>query len=93
VAVASTDRLERSALELAGSDDQDAAVTALLEAAGGDRTALELARNQVARRLHSHVGDWRAGAALGLLNKALVKVGWTDPYDWKIRWSQPFRRP
>jgi hypothetical protein len=96
VAATTSDMIERRAFELAGTGDagnHDGAVAALVEAAGGDRAALEEARNRVARRLHGHAGDWPATAALGLLNRALVSTGWSDPYDWRIRWSQPFRRP
>lgn len=91
--VAITDSIEQRAFELAGATDTEVAVGALTELARGDREAIELARNRVARRLHGHASDWCASQALGLLNQALVKVGWTDPYDWKIRWSRPFRRP
>jgi hypothetical protein len=92
MAAATSDDIRRLATELAGTRSADA-VAQLIEAAGGDRSAIEAARNDVARRLHGNAGDWSATAALAVLNKALVSSGWTDKYDWKIRWSQPFRRP
>jgi hypothetical protein len=92
-----SDVVAERALELAGSGDApvdvEAAVAELISVAGGDRAALEAARNRLARRLLGRAGDWQAAAALGLLNKALVSAGWRDPYDWKVRWSQRFRRP
>jgi hypothetical protein len=90
---ATSDDIRALGLELAGSPDRDDRVARLVEAAGGDRFVLESARNDVAKALHGKAGDFTATSALALLNKALVSVGWTDPYDWKIRWSQRFRRP
>jgi hypothetical protein len=75
---ATSDAIEQRAAELAASTDRDDAVTQLLTLVDGDREALGAARNRVVRQV---------------LNKALVAVGWKDPYDWKIRWSQPFKRP
>ncbi len=93
MAAVTSDDIRRLATELAGSTDHPAAVAKLVEAAAGDRPTLEAARDRVARGLHGNAGDWTATSALALLNKALVSVGWTDRYDWKVRWSQPFRRP
>jgi hypothetical protein len=59
---------------------------------GDDRALLEAAQRELALHLHSHPDDWVATAALILLNKALVQYGWSDPYDWKVRWSQ-HRKP
>lgn len=89
-----TDTLEARALELAtaGTDPGEAAA-ALARGAGGDREALEEARNRIARRMHGNVGDVAAGAALALLNKALVQVGWHDPYQWKQRLGGRLRKP
>ena len=80
-------------MELAASGDRAGAVAELVELAGGDRDALGAARNAVAGRLRANAGDHAATAALTLLNKALVNVGWVDRYDWKIRWTQRFKRP
>jgi hypothetical protein len=93
MAAATTDEIRDLAIELGPTTDGEAAVARLVEAAGGDRAAIEAARDEVARRLHGNAGDWAATSALGLLNKTLVSMGWYDKYDWKIRWSQPFRRP
>jgi hypothetical protein len=87
------DAIERKAIDLAAATDRQDAVDQLLALAGGDRDALGAARVQVARRLRADSGDHTATAALTLLNKALVQVGWVDRYDWKIRWTQRFKRP
>ena len=93
MAAATTDEIRDLATELGPTTDGEAAVARLVEAAGGDRAAIEAARDDVARHLHGNAGDWAATSALSLLNKTLVSMGWYDKYDWKIRWSQPFRRP
>jgi hypothetical protein len=93
MAVATTDEIRDLATELGSETDRDASVARLIEAAGGDRAAVEAARDDVARRLHGNAADWTATAALTLLNKTLVSMGWQDKYDWKIRWGQRFRRP
>jgi 3-hydroxyisobutyrate dehydrogenase-like beta-hydroxyacid dehydrogenase len=84
--------VERRAIELAASnpapgDARNAAAEQLLVLAGGDREVLSDARNRLAARLRSNAGDHGATGALTLLNKALVLLGWTDKYDWKIRWN------
>jgi hypothetical protein len=66
---------------------------ALWEAAGDNRVAVEAARDHVAARIHRSVDDWDATAALTLLNKALSDMPRTDPLDWRVRWTQRFRRP
>jgi glutamate/tyrosine decarboxylase-like PLP-dependent enzyme len=93
MAAATTDEIQDLATELGAGSDADAAVARLIEAAGGDKAIIEAARDQVARALHGNAGDWTATGALTLLNKTLVSMGWYDKYDWKIRWSQRFRRP
>jgi hypothetical protein len=65
--------------------DKEAAARQLIDSAGGDRHALEQARNAYARRLHGRSDDWTATAALSLLNRALTDSGWIDPFDWKGR--------
>lgn len=89
-----TDTLEARALELAtdGTDPAEAAA-ALARDAAGEREALEEARNRIARRMHGNVDDTTAGAALALLNTALVQVGWQDPYQWKQRLGGRLRKP
>lgn len=79
--------VERAAeLASGGSPDGvDDAADLLIEAAGADRDSLEEARNIYARRLHGRSADWAATGALRLLNRALTRYGWIDPYEWKHR--------
>jgi hypothetical protein len=101
-----TETLEAYALQLAngepgadgttggvGAVDPEHGAEALVEAAGGDRDALETARNRMAQRLYGNSGNVAAGAALSLLNKALVRIGWVDPYDWRPRLGNRLRKP
>lgn len=88
-----SDVIEQKAAELAGSADQDAALDELVALVGDDRAGLEAARNAVAKRLHRNTGDWEATASLALLNRAVAKVGWVDPYDWRGRLGNRFRKP
>jgi hypothetical protein len=81
------------AAELARSVSPDSAVEALAAAAGGDRGTIEAARDQVAAHLHTAVDDWDATAALTLLNRTLATMPRHDPLDWRVRWTQRFRRP
>lgn len=85
--------MAKAASQLAASGISDHSVEALLAAAGGDRQALERARNQVASRLRAVSDDWEATAALTLLNRALASMPRPDPLDWRVRWSQRFRKP
>ena len=71
----------------------DAAGGELLEAAGGDRRAIEAARDRVAAKLRRRVDDFEATATLTFLNRALAGLPIDDPLDWKVRWTQRFRRP
>jgi hypothetical protein len=71
----------------------EAAGAALLQLAGGDRRAVEAARDRVAARLRARVDDFEATATLTLLNRALAALPIHDPLDWKVRWTQRFRRP
>lgn len=71
----------------------DAAGAELLDAAGGDRRVVETARDRVAARLRARVDDFEATATLTLLNGALAALPIHDPLDWKVRWTQRFRRP
>lgn len=79
--------VERAAELAAGGspDGIDDAADLLIEAADGDREALEEARNVYARRLHGRSADWTATGSLRLLNRALTRFGWIDPYEWKHR--------
>lgn len=83
------DTLCARALELSPGD---ASESELVVMAGDDRDALEAARNRVAYRLHGHADDYTATGALTLLNRALVRYGWTERYDWKVRWAK-HRKP
>jgi hypothetical protein len=65
--------------------DKESGARQLIERAGGDRPALEEARNVYARHLHGRSDDWNATGALSLLNRALTDSGWVDPFDWKGR--------
>lgn len=65
----------------------------LLDVAGGDRKVVETARDRVAAKLARAVDDFEATATLTLLNRALAGLPIHDPLDWKVRWSQRFRRP
>ena len=81
------------AAELARSDSPGAATEALVTAAGGARQTIEAARDRVAAHLHTAVDDWDATAALTLLNRTLAGMPRHDPLDWRVRWTQRFRRP
>jgi hypothetical protein len=39
------------------------------------------------------VDDFEATGTLQLLNRVLSHVPIEDPLDWKVRWTQRFRRP
>ncbi len=94
MAPSTIDALEARALQLATvAKDAKQAVAALVEAAAGDRAALEEARNRVARRMLGNVSDVQAGGALRLLNQSLVAIGWHDPYQWTQRLGNRLRKP
>ena len=80
------------ARELAGSG-ADGAPEAVIADAGGDRALLEAARDQMAARVRAAVDDFGATAALTLLNRALSDLPRHDPLDWRVRWTQRFRKP
>jgi hypothetical protein len=86
--MATRDPLAEEAVILAGTLDSnsealEAAVQKLAD--GGDRAALERAQRDLVQRIHERSDDFEATAALGLVNRALAAVGWTDPYSWKHR--------
>lgn len=76
------------ASELAAATDRAGAVDELIALVGRDRAVLEAARDQVVVRLHHNTGDWSATRTLTLLNRALSSYGWSDPFDWKVRWTR-----
>ena len=65
----------------------------VLAAAGGDRRAIEAARDRMAAAVHARSDDFESTATLQLLNRVLTKVPIIDPLDWRVRWTQRFRRP
>jgi hypothetical protein len=86
--MATRDPLAEEAVVLAGTLDSnsealEAAVQKLAES--GDRPGLEGAQRDLVRRIHDRSDDFEATAALGLVNRALAAVGWTDPFSWKHR--------
>lgn len=93
MAAATIDEIRDLAIELGPDKDSDGAVARLIEAADGDRAAIEAARDDVARKLHGRAGDWSATAALTLLNKAVVSLGWYDKFEWKSRLGGRLRKP
>jgi serine protease inhibitor len=50
-----------------------------------DKTELEAARQQLLERIYSRSDDYAATRALQLVNRALARAGWHDPYNWKHR--------
>jgi hypothetical protein len=88
------DDLIARAGELAGQRVAPAdAVTPVMGAAGGDRRMIVAARDAVAARVHARVDDFEATATLQLLNRVLSRVPIVDPLDWRVLWTQRFRRP
>ena len=73
-----------AALSTPGAD-KEAGARELIARAGGDRAALEQARNSYATRLHGRSDDWTATGALTLLNRALTDSSWVDPFNWQGR--------
>jgi hypothetical protein len=65
----------------------------VLAAAGGDRRMVEAARDRMASRVHARVDDFEATATLQMLNRVLSRLPIHDPLDWRVRWTQRFRRP
>ena len=87
-----TDDLAAKAAELAGGADRQSAVGTLVAECGGDRAALEAARDLTARKVRARIDDWEATAALTLLNLALANLPRHDPLDWRERWAR-HRKP
>ncbi len=67
---------------------RDEQLAHVLQLAGGDRAALERARDRYAMHLHSRPDDFTATAALTLLNRALAECPLVEPLDWKQRWAR-----
>jgi hypothetical protein len=85
--------VERAAgLARDGSSVEDAR-DHVLAAAGGDRGAIEAARDRMAAAVHARSDDFESTATLQLLNRVLSKVPINDPLDWRVRWTQRFRKP
>ena len=81
--------LEADSMAQAGPADPEV----LSASAGGDRSTLVEARNFYASLVSARSDDFRATAALSLLNRAISATPVIDPLDWKKRWHQRFRRP
>jgi len=81
------------AAELAGAMPPKEASAKLAEHCGSDRRLVEQARDLMAARLHAASDDYEAAEALRLLNRCLADLPVEDPFDWRVRWSQRFRRP
>lgn len=75
--------LQAAEVALAGGTSE-----AIIEAAGGDRAAIEAARDRVAISVRRRVDDFESTAALRLLNRALSEMPPTDPFDWQVRWER-----
>jgi hypothetical protein len=88
----SPEAIVEQAADLSQENDQAAAAEKLIAMVGSDRTALEVARDQVAAHLHRRVDDFQATATLTLLNRAMAGIPVTDPLDWRVRWSK-HRKP
>lgn len=69
------------------------AMEEVLAAGGGDRRTVEAARDRVAARIRARVDDFEATATLQLLNRVLSRLPIHDPLDWRVRWTQRFRKP
>ncbi|MGD0810349.1 MAG: hypothetical protein ABSA91_11665 [Acidimicrobiales bacterium] len=82
--MASLEPLATQAIALATDGlSADAAIAQLV--ASGDQASLERAQSELVQRVHERSDDFAATAALGLVNKAMAVVGWTDPFSWKHR--------
>ena len=64
----------------------------VVDAAGGDRSVLEAARDRLAAQVRRRVDDFEATAALRTLNRALSELPPSDPFDWQVRWERK-RKP
>ncbi|HWE55612.1 MAG TPA: hypothetical protein VG435_08865 [Acidimicrobiales bacterium] len=88
------DDVVAQAAELASAGvSADQAAEALMRTAGDHREAVVGARDRLAARVHAQVDDFEATATLQLLNRVLGRVPIIDPLDWRVRWTQRFRRP
>ena len=81
--------LEADRMAQAGQADPQV----LSACADADRSTLVEARNFYASLVSARSDDFRATAALRLLNRAVSATPVIDPLDWKKRWNQRFRRP
>ncbi len=81
--------LEADRMAQAGQADPQV----LSASADADRSTLVEARNFYASLVSATSDDFRATAALRLLNRAISATPVIDPLDWKKRWNQRFRRP
>ena len=90
--VTDPDVLIDRAASLAAEGSGAEASSALAQLAGNDRLLVETARDRSADRVRARVDDWKATAALQLLNRVLADLPRSDPLDWQVRWKQ-HRKP
>lgn len=67
------------------SHDRDGAVRELIRLVDGQRRPLEQARDEMVRRLRLRSDDYKATAALTVLNTTLAEIGWPAPLVWESR--------
>ena len=85
MSVSAPEALTQQILEMAASGGS---ADDVIEVAGGDRGAVEAARDQVAARVRRRVDDYESTAALRLLNRVLSEMPRHDPLDWQVRWER-----
>jgi hypothetical protein len=79
--------------EVAAGDTGPEAADRVAAVAGRHRGAVVEARDAMAARVGARVDDFEATAMLQLLNRTLSRMPIHDPLDWRVRWTQRFRRP
>lgn len=85
MSVSAPEALTQQILEMAASSRS---ADDVIEAAGGDRSVVETARDRVATKVRQRVDDFESTAALRLLNRVLSEMPRHDPLDWQVRWEQ-----
>ena len=85
MSLSAPEALTQQILEMAASS---LSADAVIEAAGGDRSVVETARDRVATKVRQRVDDFESTAALCLLNRVLSEMPRHDPLDWQVRWEQ-----
>ena len=85
--------VSRARVRALAGDSADDALEDVLAAAGGDRRTVEAARDAAAAAVHVRSDDFDSTAALQMLNGILSRIPIEDPLDWRVRWTQRFRKP